>query len=217
MADLKLKARIASAEAEEKVYAEFEEKLILDETVAYPIQEPKQERKTTTQPPVDLPPSSRPPDQSSSSTTEDNSLYIKEMIQLTQHHQRSMVEMMQLPKAELMTFNGDPLKFWEFWRAFQVNVDDTSVSTREFPIVRERRHVTPCLSSAPSSTYRLIVNNNNNDTGYCERLWTYHALHVQCNTYGTCATTVHNMACSLTCFFQNIDLEIHFPVIFRIF
>ena len=94
MADLKLKARIASAEAEEKVYAEFEE------TVSYPIQEPKQEQKTT-QPPVDLPPSSRPPDQSSS-LTKDNSLYTKEMIQLTQHHQRSMVEMMQLPKAELM-------------------------------------------------------------------------------------------------------------------
>ena len=34
--------------------------------------------------------------------------------------------------------------------------------------------------------------------------------------YSTCAMTVHNMACSLTCFFQNIDLEIHFPVIFTI-
>ena len=41
--------------------------------------------------------------------------------------------------------------------------------SREFSIIRERRHVTPCLSSAPSST------------GYCERLWTSHAL--QCNTY----------------------------------
>ena len=52
---------------------------------------------------------------------------------------------------------------------------------REFSIVRERRHVTPCLSSVPLSTYRLMaiikLNNNNNNTGYCERLWTSQLMH----------------------------------------
>ena len=43
-----------------------------------------------------------------------------------------------------------------------------------------------------------------------------HAFMCMCRHAG-CAMTVHNMACGLTCFFQNIDLEIHFPVIFMIF
>ncbi|XP_030836082.1 uncharacterized protein LOC100893804 [Strongylocentrotus purpuratus] len=39
-----------------------------------------------------------------------------------------LIELLQLPRAELMTFDGDPLQYWEFWRSFQLNVDDTRIS-----------------------------------------------------------------------------------------
>ena len=41
-----------------------------------------------------------------------------------------LIEMLQLPKAELQNFNGDPLKYWNFVRSFDAAVGQTSVSTR---------------------------------------------------------------------------------------
>ena len=60
-----------------------------------------------------------------------------------------------------MTFNGDPLQFWEFWRAFQVNVDDTSVSnaaklTRllHYCIGDARKVIQACSAMEPEEGYR---------------------------------------------------------------
>lgn len=41
-----------------------------------------------------------------------------------------LIEMLQLPKAELQNFDGDPLKYWSFVRSFDGAVGQTSVSTR---------------------------------------------------------------------------------------
>ena len=48
-----------------------------------------------------------------------------------------MINIMQLPKAELMTFNGDPLEFWMFMRSFDnsigsVAIDDSAKLNRLF-------------------------------------------------------------------------------------
>ena len=34
-----------------------------------------------------------------------------------------MINIMQLPKTELMTFSGDPLDFWTFLRSFDNSID----------------------------------------------------------------------------------------------
>ena len=38
-----------------------------------------------------------------------------------------MINIMQLPKAELMTFNGDPLEFWMFMRSFDSSIGNASI------------------------------------------------------------------------------------------
>ena len=38
--------------------------------------------------------------------------------------QQKMIDMLQAPKAELKTFDGDPLKYWTFIRSFESNVHD---------------------------------------------------------------------------------------------
>lgn len=135
MANLKLKAQIESVKAEERVFAEFEEgtksevcfpKLqdnYNDETTPYPIDNSSDSVDNQTSRGVLVESTPIKNNGASSSAQE-----MKEMFELTQQHQRSMVEMMQIPKAELMTYDGDPLQFWEFWRAFEVNVDQTSIS-----------------------------------------------------------------------------------------
>lgn len=40
-----------------------------------------------------------------------------QMLNIT-HQQASLVEALQLPKAEMMTFDGDQLKLWMFTRVF---------------------------------------------------------------------------------------------------
>ena len=39
--------------------------------------------------------------------------------------QQNVLQMMQMPKMELMNFAGDPLKYWRFVRAFSNNVRET--------------------------------------------------------------------------------------------
>ena len=131
-AELQLKAKISSAEAEERVYAQFKDQKShissnspstadpplladpplhadqsCDETITYPIEDHEvhvpQDNKTTTDP-------------------------IVEMLRQTQQQQKCLTETLQLPKAELMFYDGEPLKFWEFWRAFETNVDSATIN-----------------------------------------------------------------------------------------
>ena len=49
------------------------------------------------------------------------------MVDDTRLHQQSLVEALQLPKAELMLFDGDPLKYWPFIRAFENTVGQETI------------------------------------------------------------------------------------------
>jgi len=43
--------------------------------------------------------------------------------------QQKMLDVVQLPKSELIKFDGDPLRYWVFIRSFEVNVAESSVSS----------------------------------------------------------------------------------------
>ncbi|XP_046341271.2 uncharacterized protein LOC124122193 [Haliotis rufescens] len=43
--------------------------------------------------------------------------------------QQKILEVVQLPKSELIKFDGDPLRYWMFIRSFETNVAQTSVSS----------------------------------------------------------------------------------------
>ena len=51
-----------------------------------------------------------------------------EILQCTQEQHKDLIESLQLPKAELIYYSGDPLSFWEFWRSFETNTDNISVN-----------------------------------------------------------------------------------------
>ncbi len=123
-AELDLKTKLSCVEAEEKVFAQFEEQkstvsnspspqansppqaeLSCEETMTYPIEHSQESQKKQ-------------------STTDEP---IMGMLHQAEIQQRSLIETLQLPKAELMFYDGEPLKFWEFWRAFEINVDSTSI------------------------------------------------------------------------------------------
>ena len=38
-----------------------------------------------------------------------------------------MISIMQLPKAELMTFNGDELEFWMFMPSFDNSIESAAI------------------------------------------------------------------------------------------
>ena len=42
-------------------------------------------------------------------------------------HLLQMINIMQLPKTELMTFNGDTLEFWMFMRSFDSSIGNASI------------------------------------------------------------------------------------------
>ena len=48
---------------------------------------------------------------------------LAQMLSTTQLQQQSLVNTLQLPKTELMTFSGDPIEYWPFIRAFENTVD----------------------------------------------------------------------------------------------
>ena len=47
---------------------------------------------------------------------------ICDLLQQGQKQQRDIVDVLQLPKAELHTFDGNPLKYWQFIKAFENSV-----------------------------------------------------------------------------------------------
>lgn len=51
---------------------------------------------------------------------------LQQMMNDTRMHQQSLVDSLQRPTIELMTFDGDPLKYWPFVRAFTNAVDSKS-------------------------------------------------------------------------------------------
>ncbi|XP_041470151.1 uncharacterized protein LOC121419759 [Lytechinus variegatus] len=50
-----------------------------------------------------------------------------QIIDNSQKQQRDLLEGLFVPQTQIMTFDGSPLKFWEFWRAFESTVDCTGI------------------------------------------------------------------------------------------
>ncbi|XP_063968669.1 uncharacterized protein LOC135157358 [Lytechinus pictus] len=74
------------------------------------------------------------------------------LMRQSQKQQQHLLEAMQLPKAELTCYEGDPLGFWEFWRSFEDSVDATLVEDRtkltrllHYCKGEPKRLLSPCL------------------------------------------------------------------------
>ena len=87
---------------------------------------------------------------------------IRQMLIDSRTHQQSLVEAMQLPKNELPTFDGDPLKYWSFIRAFNNTVDKKStddgarlVSLFQFCTGKAKKLIQCCMIKEPAEGYLL--------------------------------------------------------------
>ena len=52
---------------------------------------------------------------------------LAQLISQGQRNQQQVLEALQMPKAELFSYDGDPMKYWMFIRAFDNNVGSLSV------------------------------------------------------------------------------------------
>ncbi|XP_038060478.1 uncharacterized protein LOC119731375 [Patiria miniata] len=52
---------------------------------------------------------------------------VLELVQQGQKQQQRLLEVIQLPKAELLTYDGDPLQYWAFIRSFENSVDNSNL------------------------------------------------------------------------------------------
>ena len=51
---------------------------------------------------------------------------ISQLVEQNQLQQQRLLEVIQMPRAELLTFDGDPLQYWTFMRSFENSVDSTN-------------------------------------------------------------------------------------------
>ncbi|XP_033111196.1 uncharacterized protein LOC117112236 [Anneissia japonica] len=87
---------------------------------------------------------------------------IHQMLKDSKLHQLSLVEALQLPKNELPVFDGDPLKYWSFIRAFDNTVDKKTtddgaklMSRIQFCTGKAKKLLQCCLIKEPSDGYLL--------------------------------------------------------------
>ena len=74
----------------------------------------------------DSPPTERPNNAPKMSDNEESSSLtqaLHQMLNVSRTQQQYLVETMQMPKSEIMKFDGDPLKYWPFIRTFKNTVD----------------------------------------------------------------------------------------------
>ena len=138
LAALKLKSQIVIAEAEERALSECSS--------------------STRHSPSDILPAQLQ-DDTIPYPVADQSLI--KVLQDGQIHQQRLIESVTLPQADLMKFDGNPLKYWEFWRSFENSVDKTSVEdsiklTRLLHFCTGDAHklLHACLVMEPSEGYR---------------------------------------------------------------
>ena len=140
---MELQTKIAMAEAVERTYAEAQE--IETPSVRFMQSTPHlsddkrqpalnvQAAQTTDVPDADVSrhyPEFRRRSSNLPSTIASNDQVSDILIQMLNNshlQQQSLVETLQLPKTELMTFDGDPVKYWTFIRAFENIVDKETV------------------------------------------------------------------------------------------
>ena len=87
---------------------------------------------------------------------------LTQMLNTSQQQQQSLVDTLQLPKTELMTFNGDPIEYWPFIRAFENTVDRESVGDaaklarlQQYCTGPAKRLIQCCAVKSPSEGYVL--------------------------------------------------------------
>lgn len=74
--------------------------------------------------------------------------------------QQQMIKAIQLPKTELMKFDGDPFKFWLFIRAFENSSEGTGVSDS----VKLNRLFQYCTGKALKESSAVLLWNQNKAT-----------------------------------------------------
>jgi transposase InsO family protein len=86
---------------------------------------------------------------------------LREVLNETRTHQQSMVDTLQMPRSELQLFDGDPLKYWPFIRAFRHTVDNkaTDPGTKltcllQYCTGRAKSLLQCCLVKEPSDGYK---------------------------------------------------------------
>ena len=94
----------------------------------------------------------------------DMSNLLRELISDTRIHQQSLVDALQLPKAELTTFDGNPLTYWTFVRAFHNAVrkettSDAAKLTRllQYCSGKARKLLQCCTVKEPAEGYALAL------------------------------------------------------------
>ena len=92
-----------------------------------------------------------------------------------------MINIMQLPKAELMTFNGNPLEFWMFIRSFDNSIgsaaiDDSAKLNRLFQYCKGEalKVIKCCAVMSPSAGYvkaRALLKERFGDDYKISEMW----------------------------------------------
>lgn len=74
--------------------------------------------------------------------------------------QQKILDMMQLPKAELMTFDGNPLKYWVFMQAFKNTVEKDTIDSgskllrlHQYCSGKAKNVIQCCLAMEPNQGY----------------------------------------------------------------
>lgn len=87
---------------------------------------------------------------------------LQQMMNDTRMHQQSLVDSLQRPKIESMNFDGDPLKYWPFVRAFTNAVDSKSDddgsklnSLMQYCTGKAKSLLQGCLVKEPTEGYKL--------------------------------------------------------------
>ncbi|XP_064621732.1 uncharacterized protein LOC135484315 [Lineus longissimus] len=87
---------------------------------------------------------------------------LMEVLHQGQQQQRLLLNTLQLPKVDLMTFDGDPLRYWLFIRAFENSVDrdliDDSVKLSRllrYCTGKARQVIECCAVKDPTEGYKL--------------------------------------------------------------
>eukprot|EP00057_Strongylocentrotus_purpuratus_P021095 XP_011675569.1 PREDICTED: uncharacterized protein LOC105443725 [Strongylocentrotus purpuratus] len=172
---LSMQTKLRVAEAEEQIYLEFENKKLgisfpekeQDETLPYTPGKVVTETVVPTKSTKCKPITADRSDHGQPLTMSDDSDVVT-LLKEGQQEQRRLWEVMQLPKAELTPYDGNPLEFWEFWRSFEDNIDSSSCGDRTkltrllyYCRGEPKRRLSPCLlmnaSQGYSTAKRLLI------------------------------------------------------------
>ena len=115
----------------------------------------------------DSPPTERPNNAPKMSDNEESSSLtqaLHQMLNVSRTQQQYLVETMQMPKCEIMKFDGDPLKYWPFIRTFKNTVDKKGTDPgqklaclMQYCTGSVNRLLQYCLVSEPQRGYQLAL------------------------------------------------------------